>query len=252
MSANYYNYNLFFKFIKTYQSVGFEGINRQDPLLIELEEMMEKNKQFFYIADLIKIKILFTSERSTQMIGIEPDKVTPERFFEVRHPDDKEKHVVLREKIFNTAHKLYNSEKSEMLLSSCARVRNCEEKYIPVLSQAYFFNTEMPHKTVYMLIVFTEVTCFSKMHCKYHHYFGNDMLLFRYPDEDLINTGHIFSEREFEILYLLNKGLSTKKIAETLFISPYTVNTHRSNILQKSGKDTIPELLSWLKENGRI
>ena len=186
------------------------------------------------------------------MVGTEPDKFTPERIFEVRHPDDKEKHMVLRGKIFKTAHELYNSEKGEILLSSCIRFCNSQNKYVPVLSQAYFFKTETPHKTVYMLMVFTEVDMFLKTHCANHHYYGNDMSYFRYPDEHLMKTGNIFSDREFDIIKLLAKGLNTKQISEQLFLSPFTVNTHRSNILQKSGKASVHELLFWLTEIGRI
>jgi len=252
MKTNYQNYGLFFRFIDTFLLDGFQNINRQDPLLQELEEMMERNNQFFYIADVIKMQFLFVGKRSAQMVGTEPDKFTPDRIFEVRHPDDKEKHVILRGKIFKIAHELYNSGKKEMLLSSCARILNHENKYVPVLSQAYFFYTEIPHKTVYMLMVFTEVELFSKTHCAHHHYFGNDVSYFRYPDEQLMKTGNIFSDREFEIIQLLAKGLNTKQITDKLFISPFTVNTHRSNILQKSGKASVHELLSWLSEIGRI
>ena len=252
MKTNYQNYGLFFRFIDTFLPTGFKGINRQDPLLLELETMMGNNRQFFYIADVIKVEILFTSKRSAQMIGTEPEKVTPERFFEVRHADDKDKHVVLRGKIFKTAHDLYNSEKGEMLLSSCTRVCNYQNIYVPVLNQACFFNTETPYKTVYMLMVFTEVGMYPKALWANHHYFGNDMSNFRYPDEHLMKTGNIFSAREFEIIQLLAKGLNTKQISDKLFLSTFTVNTHRSNILQKTGKTSVQELLSWLSELGRI
>jgi DNA-binding CsgD family transcriptional regulator len=252
MITNYQNYGLFFRFIDTFLPTGFEGINRQDPLLLELEEMTENNRQFFHIADVIKVQILFTSKRSAQMVGTEPDKFTPDRIFEVRHPDDKEKHMVLRGKLFKAAHELYNSEKGEMLFSSCIRMRNHQNKYVPILSQAYFFNTETSHKTVYMLMVFTEVDNYPRDQWAHHHYFGNDMSYFRYPDEQLMKTGNLFSDREFEIIQFLAKGFNTKQISEKLFISPYTVNTHRSNILQKSGKASVHELLSWLTEIGRI
>ena len=252
MITNYQNYGLFFRFIETYKPKGFHDINRQDPLLLELEEMMERNNQFFFIADVIHLKFLFTSNRSAQMMGTEPDKVTPERFFEIRHPDEADKHIVLRGKIFKTAHDLYNSEKGEMLLSTCTRILNQKNKYVPLLSQIYFFYTEIPAKTVYILEVHTEVDKYPKTLWAHHHYFGNDMSYFRYPDEKLLITGNIFSDREFDIIQLLAKGLNTKQISDKLFISPFTVNTHRSNILQKSGKTSVHELLSWLTEIGRI
>lgn len=43
----------------------------------------------------------------------------------------------------------------------------------------------------------------------------------------------ILSEREKEILRCIRKGLSSKEIAITLYISVNTVNRHRRNILEK-------------------
>ena len=52
-------------------------------------------------------------------------------------------------------------------------------------------------------------------------------------------TGNIFSHTEFNIIELIDEGLSSKEIAEKLFRSVHTINTHRTNILEKSGKSSI-------------
>jgi DNA-binding NarL/FixJ family response regulator len=62
--------------------------------------------------------------------------------------------------------------------------------------------------------------------------------------------GNVFSRREFEIIKMLEKGLSSEKVAEMLFLSLNTVNTHRRNILLKSGKDNMFEVIFDLKERG--
>ena len=49
------------------------------------------------------------------------------------------------------------------------------------------------------------------------------------------NTQGLLTERELEIIRLIAKELSTNQIAEKLFISPATVETHRHNILKKLG-----------------
>lgn len=41
------------------------------------------------------------------------------------------------------------------------------------------------------------------------------------------------SEREIEVLAALAEGLSNKEIGERLFISPRTVDTHRTNLMKK-------------------
>jgi len=84
----------------------------------------------------------------------------------------------------------------------------------------------------------------------FHHYAGNDLSLFRFPDEELLNISHNLSDRELEIVKLIESGLGSKEIAEKLFISVHTVNTHRSNILQKTGKSQISDLIYELKEHG--
>ena len=50
------------------------------------------------------------------------------------------------------------------------------------------------------------------------------------------------TDREIEIIKLLLEGKSSKEIGEKLFISKHTVDTHRRNILEKTGTKTTAEL----------
>jgi len=50
-----------------------------------------------------------------------------------------------------------------------------------------------------------------------------------------------FTSREKEIISLLCKGYKTKEISETLFISPKTIEKHRSNIIKRTNSETILE-----------
>ena len=60
------------------------------------------------------------------------------------------------------------------------------------------------------------------------------------------------SLREKEILQFLVEGYSNKEIAEKLFISPSTVNTHRSNLMSKLGLSTRRELIQYARQRGII
>lgn len=44
---------------------------------------------------------------------------------------------------------------------------------------------------------------------------------------------HDLTKREMEILTLIVEGKTSQQVADTLFISPRTVDTHRSNMMQK-------------------
>ena len=59
---------------------------------------------------------------------------------------------------------------------------------------------------------------------------------------------YALTEREVEILKLLMQNKSSKEIAELLFLSKHTVDTHRRNILEKTGKKSTTELISSFSE----
>ena len=54
-----------------------------------------------------------------------------------------------------------------------------------------------------------------------------------------------FTNREKEIIQLLIKGYKTKDISEALFISPKTIEKHRSNIIKRTNSDTILESIIY-------
>jgi two-component system, NarL family, nitrate/nitrite response regulator NarL len=54
------------------------------------------------------------------------------------------------------------------------------------------------------------------------------------------------TQREIEICKLIFKGLSSQDIGDALFISKHTVDTHRRNILHKTGCKNTTELFTLL------
>jgi DNA-binding NarL/FixJ family response regulator len=63
---------------------------------------------------------------------------------------------------------------------------------------------------------------------------------------DTVDVYNKLSLREFEILSMLKEGLNSKEIALKLFISKATVDTHRRNILEKTGMKSTMELITKL------
>ncbi|HEX6981879.1 MAG TPA: response regulator transcription factor [Balneolaceae bacterium] len=58
------------------------------------------------------------------------------------------------------------------------------------------------------------------------------------------------TKRELEILKLIVDGKTSKEIANELFISPRTVDTHRANLMQKLELNNIADLVRYaIKEN---
>jgi DNA-binding NarL/FixJ family response regulator len=72
-------------------------------------------------------------------------------------------------------------------------------------------------------------------------------------DNDLISsdTGKL-TRRETEILILIAKEFSTRQIAEKLFISERTVETHRKNIFSKTNAKTLIGLSKYAIQHGIV
>jgi DNA-binding CsgD family transcriptional regulator len=250
MTTSFLDYNLFFKFIESYTPVGFSGIDPKDPLLMELESIMEQNNQFIYVADLIEMKIHFTSRGSKEILGIPPDELSFYHFMEATHPSDIQRLNLGRSKIVRLGQDLFIAEKGYTLVSTNYRYRIPSGEYSDFLVQCYLFYTTVPYKTVFFLKIHTNIDWHKKIKHGYHYYIGTDLSYFKYPDDDMLMKGNIFSGREFEIIKLIESGLNSEEIAAKLFLSIHTVATHRRNILEKSGKASVADLIYELKERG--
>jgi two-component system response regulator NreC len=66
------------------------------------------------------------------------------------------------------------------------------------------------------------------------------------PDEDVL------SPRESQILQLIAEGLSTGEIAERLFVSPRTIESHRARIMQKVNVHEIASLVRYAIRRGLV
>lgn len=76
------------------------------------------------------------------------------------------------------------------------------------------------------------------------------MSLFQYPTAEMLNLRVNYTKRELDILQLIVEGLSSEQVAEKLYLSLYTVNTHRGNILKKAKTTRVSDLVIELREIG--
>jgi DNA-binding NarL/FixJ family response regulator len=66
------------------------------------------------------------------------------------------------------------------------------------------------------------------------------------------DTYDLLTEREREILQLVAEGKTNKEIASSLNVSLYTVDTHRTHILQKLNLHSVPEVILYAVRKGII
>lgn len=70
-----------------------------------------------------------------------------------------------------------------------------------------------------------------------------------FPD---IDEDKLLSKKELEMVKWLAEGYSSKQIADRLFLSFHTVNTHRKNMLRKTNCQNVAELIQYALRNRLI
>lgn len=86
-------------------------------------------------------------------------------------------------------------------------------------------------------------------------FFGEEItkeILHSMRNHDSIPEAPPFSKREVEVLRLLNEELTTQEIADKLFISFHTVESHRKNMLMKAGVKNTAGLIRYGINTGLI
>jgi two-component system response regulator NreC len=63
--------------------------------------------------------------------------------------------------------------------------------------------------------------------------------------EEILNPNEVLSKREIEILKMFAEGFINKEIADKLFISIRTVESHKNHIMQKLNLKTQVELVKY-------
>jgi two-component system, NarL family, response regulator NreC len=63
--------------------------------------------------------------------------------------------------------------------------------------------------------------------------------------QGLSDTFHLLTAREKEVLQLLAEGKTNKEVAVLLDVSPYTVESHRTNLMQKLNVHNTAEIVLY-------
>ncbi len=244
------DYKLLAEFIKAYLPKGFKGIREDDPLIQKINAMLLKNNQYFYVGDMLKFSIYYTSASIKQILGYEASELDPGIQYTITHPDDLQRHGVSRSKMIKITNDTFCKKGDSTFMSTNLRFRHVQGHYINTIVQAYTFYSPVPDPTVYGIFITSDISWFGPIKHGYHFYSGKDSAYFRVPDRELIQTGCVFTDREYEILDLVRQGYDSKQIGKKLFLSTHTVDTHRRNLIKKSPNNSTSEMIIDLQEKG--
>lgn len=203
---------------------------------------------YYYIVNLAHVKIEMVSAGVCKVLGIEsPEIFTAEYIYDNIHPEDKGRFVAHEQKVTEFFNDLPPEKIMRYKVSYDYRLRAADGNYKWILMQTVTIQSNEEGAVIRVLGVQTDITDLKPDHkpsglsflgLDGEPSFHNVPIDETMPEPCKAN----FSPREKEVLQHVLSGRSSVEIAELLYISKHTVDSHRKNILSKSGCRSLAEL----------
>ena len=150
-----------------------------------------------------------------------------EDIFGCIHPDDLEAKHLEELRFYHFVMSLASEVRPDYYLHSHLRMKDITGQYIKVLHRMFYMAYDTNGCARLALCLYNLSTSDISEHFIINSLTGETLAPETYSCE------HLLSNRECEILKLIEQGYMSKEIASELFISVNTVNRHRQNILMK-------------------
>ena len=218
-----------------------------------LGKMADLPGHFYYVYSLVEGRIIYHSGID-KVLGIVGD-IDVEGLYRACHPDDAPLVALLNEAVIRTLTALpVHGDPFDMCLTLDYRMCKATGEHIRVLRRSLVFEVDPTSKVIKSTIsLCKDITaiktngpvCWNIMGEPSDHPIDLSAL-----QEHLSRIQYAPSPRELQVLRELAKGNSSKLIADSLHISVHTVNTHRRNLLDRTGLANSAELMNKAAELG--
>ncbi len=239
-----------------FSSYGHKSLDVHIQKIIELDEFLPHNSTFFCLTNTQNLSFEYISKNMFSCLGIDSQEMKEKgmRYFWSRiHPDDVESWLSALNMLMNfTIKEIPEEERKQMSYTWNYRIKNSNNEYVNIIQNTTPLDFDKEYKPIIGLAHYTILDSRIKMDvCASAKYLNKnneyETKYFNNFSQKLLTDG--ISNRERDIIRLLILNRSSKEIAEKLFISSNTVDTHRRNILKKLDISSTGELVALLKMN---
>ena len=229
------------------------GLEKTIEQILPSFDRLNPSAAFFFVFDFPRMEYLFVSESVREITGYSARQWIDGGVgwvIKTLYQEDAKRLINLHGALFNFYYSIPVIERKDYKYAYELRFVRKDGTVIWLLQQGSFIELCQDGKPAVTFDILTDVTEFKKNNTMTLSMSKGDKSHFTlyFPIEGDVH----FSKREIEILRLLSEGCSSKRIGERLFISSHTVDTHRRNMLKKSGKKDSTALVFYAKENGLI
>lgn len=232
------------------EDIDYELMDEHSAFLKQLDLIENSSISVF---DLYKKEHVFVSSNFSGMLGYNIAEIEKEgnKYFDSRvHPDDFLQNLKMGIVLLQKSLQIPVTDRRDYKFILDYRVRNAKNQYIRVIEQQQVLELDKKGN-IWLALSTIDLSPDQDLSIgpKYKMYNFKTGDIINSPEFDETKEGVSLSFREQEVLKLVKDGLPSKEIAERLFISVHTVNTHRQRILEKLDVTNSIEAIqyaSWL------
>lgn len=221
-----------------------------------LHQLSKLSRNCTFVVDVYKCRYAYASSNFVDLLGYDDHKIaTLERqgdYLESRiHPDDRAQLETLQIKLSQFIYSLPPEQRNDYSNIYSFRILNAKQQYVRVTSRHQVFEQDCNGKA-WLVIGYMDISPDQKksesVDCTVLNLKSGEMFS---PSPSLVSPVNL-TNREIEILRLIQKGMLSKEIADKLCISIHTVNIHRQNLLRKLGVQNSFEAIRLGQECGLL
>lgn len=218
-----------------------------------LEQLDAMTSGALSVFDLFRREHAYTGSRFATTFGWDMARYAEEGplYGDARlHPDDR--HQLMLAGVQFTAQALARppQERKDFRLFAEYRVKGLRDEYVRVVEQQSVLELD-PRGNIWLALSVLDLAPESELEapfrCRLHNWRTGDLFTFPTAQEP---GGDLLTLREREILQLVSKGLVSREIADVLYISVHTVNTHRQRIIRKLDVSNTSEAIRYALDLG--
>lgn len=221
------------KFVE--KELDYTILEKQKPLLDQIGMVSNSSITVF---DLCKKKHVYVSANFDSSFGFDLEKAKAEEgtvYFDYKvHPDDLYDLTKNGIELLKFCFELKKEKIKDFKLINEYRIKNGFGKYIRVIEQHQVLELDSLGN-IWLTLGVMDVSPSQNVNEPFKSRLFNYKTaeLFNFPIKESKTEIPSLSKREIQILNLLGEGYISKEIADKLFISSHTVNTHRQRIISK-------------------
>ena len=222
-----------------------------------LESVSSEHNAVVALFDCSQYRFIYFCDKSNVLGGYDPALFTAENgmdfTFSNVHPDHRSAAILIQLKVFSFGMEHASLQSNSIIANSTFLYKKKNGEYIQYLHKGLVVEKDDAGNPLLYLRYGYDISHLMKPSVGLIINCPEGILIWNYNIKTKnLEQINLLSPQEKKILHLLSEGRESKEIADMLFVSSHTIDTHRRNLLKKTNCIDTTALITFSKMTGLI